>query len=180
MKIDIREELVVPEKVIVKLDAKLMVKGPKVEVSREFRDPAVKLSIEQGNVVLTSSKATKREKTKLYTFVAHIKNMFKGVVEPHSYDMKICAAHFPMNVAVTGKDFIVKNFLGENAPRIVRVRDGVTVKVSGNVVHIESCSRELAGTTASEIELLTKIRNRDRRIFQDGIFITHRNGVALQ
>ena len=75
-----------------------------------------------------------------------------------------------------GKDLIIKNFLGESAPRKLRIHAGVTVKVNGDIVRIESVDKELAGMTASDIELVTRIRNRDRRVFQDGIFIV-RKGV---
>lgn len=180
MKTDIHEELEIPEKVSAALDSGLHIKGPRGEVSREFHDPKIMLSIKEGKIVLESHKGTKREKTLLYTFAAHIKNMLKGVTEPHFYELKICAAHFPMNVAVSGKEFIVKNFLGENTPRRLALRDGVSVKVNGNIVRIESCDVELAGMTASEIELLTRIRNRDRRVFQDGIYIINKDGDVVQ
>lgn len=176
MKTNIHEELLIPEKVSVTVDERIVVTGPKGNVLRTLKDPSVKISATNGKVILESENATKREKKKLYTFAAHIKNMFKGVVEGHFYELKVCAAHFPMNVAVAGKEFIIKNFYGENTPRKLLLREGVTVKVNGDIVRIESADKELAGMTASEIELLTRVRNRDRRVFQDGIFIVNKCG----
>lgn len=176
----IKEEFSFPEKVEASVVGDLItIKGPKGEVKRSFRHPSVKLSVDGRKVVLESLRSTKREKKMLYTIAAHVRNMFLGVTEGHYYEMKICAAHFPMNVTVSGKELIVKNFLGENSPRKLLLGEGVNVKVSGDIIRIESPDKELAGTTASDIEILTIVRNRDRRIFQDGIFITNKDGKKV-
>jgi large subunit ribosomal protein L6 len=180
MKSDIKEELSVPEKVEVKVDGVVFMKGPKGEVSQNLNNPRITITFNDGKIMLESVKATKREKKILYTFATHIKNMFKGVTEGHFYELKICAAHFPMNVSVSGKDLVIKNFLGENAPRTLPIPDGVTIKVNGDIVRVESSNKELAGMIASKIELLTRVRHRDRRIFQDGIFIINKCGRAIQ
>ena len=176
----LHEELAVPDKVQAGVTGTtITIKGPKGEVSRSFRHPSVIISYKDNKLVLDSNRSTKREKKLLYTIAAHIKNIFKGVTEGHYYELKICAAHFPMNVTVSGRELIVKNFLGENFPRKLLLQEGVNVKVNGDVIRIESSNKELAGTTASDIEILTIVRNRDRRIFQDGIFITNKDGKKV-
>ncbi len=94
----------------------LIVKGPKGEVTRDFAHPKVSIVVEGGKVVLNAVKGTRREKTVLLSFESHIKNMVAGVQEPHLYKLKICSGHFPMNVAVSGQELTVKNFLGEAVP----------------------------------------------------------------
>ena len=179
MKQDLQETIAIPEKIQVAANGKVTVKGPKGEVSRVLKDPQVLIQVKDGAVVISSKKATKRERKKVYTYIAHIKNMFKGVTEGHYYELKICAAHFPMNVTVSGKELIIKNFLGENSPRVLHLEEGVSLKVNGDVIRIESPDVELAGRTASQIELITRVRNRDRRIFQDGIFIINKCGEVM-
>ncbi|MBS3169102.1 50S ribosomal protein L6 [Candidatus Woesearchaeota archaeon] len=157
----------------------LTVKGPKGEVSRSFRSPSITTTINQGKIVLQVKKGTKREKTMIGTFEAHIANMIKGVQEHHTYKLKICSSHFPMNVSVVGKELLIKNFLGEAVPRKAKIVPGADVKVNGNEIIVTSPDRELAGMMASRIENLCRITNRDRRIFQDGCYITHKVGRAI-
>ena len=157
----------------------LKLKGPKGEAQKVIIHPKVSIKIEADKIVLEAGKATKREKTIIGSFQSHIKNMVKGVSEPHEYKLKICSGHFPMNVSVSGKEFIVKNFLGESVPRKVNIIDGAKVKVNGTEIVITSSDREAAGQTAARIESLCRITNRDKRIFQDGIYIINKAGKDI-
>ncbi len=157
----------------------LKVKGPAGEVARTFIHPRVKLTVEKDQIVLQAAKATKREKTMLGSFQAHIRNMIKGAQEPFVYNLKICSGHFPMSVSVSGKEFVVKNFLGENTPRKAAIAPGVEVKVEGAEIIVKSPDKEIAGLMAARIEQLCRITNRDRRIFQDGCYITSKAGKKM-
>ena len=180
MKEDLKKEIVLEEGVQVELaGTTLKIKGPKGEVERKFVHPKIKLTIEGEKIVMVSLKATKREKTIVGSFEAHIKNLIKGVVEPHVYKLKICSGHFPMNVAVSGQDLIIKNFLGESVPRKITFKEGVSVKINGTEIVVSSADKELAGQTAAKIETLCRITNRDRRIFQDGCYITEKAGKII-
>ena len=172
MKEEIKKEIELGEAVTASLDgSSLTIKGPKGEVVRDFSYPKVKIVIEEGKIILFSEKATKREKKMVGSFESHIKNIVKGVVEPHEYKLKICSGHFPMNVAVKGDEFIIKNFLGEKVPRVLKIKKEVNVKVDRDIVVVESPDKELAGQLSADIELLTKRTGYDQRIFQDGVYI---------
>ncbi len=156
--------------------ASLKVKGPKGEAERVFLHPKLNLSLEGNKIVLEAPKGTKREKKMVGSFSSHIKNIIKGVQEPHFYKLKVCSGHFPMNVSVSGQEFVIKNFLGESVPRKVLLPKGVEVKVSGTDITVSGADKELAGQAAAKIESLCRITNRDIRIFQDGCHITHKAG----
>ena len=47
------------------------------------------------------------------TIWAHLKSMIKGLTEDFFYELEIYLVHFPMNIAVTGKEVVVKSFLGD-------------------------------------------------------------------
>jgi large subunit ribosomal protein L6 len=116
-------------------------------------------------------KASKREKTTLGTYKAHINNMLHGAREGFTYRMKICSGHFPMTVQVKGSELIIKNFIGEKTPRVLRLKPGVDVKVEGEFIVISSPDRELGGQTAASIEAVSSRANYDKRVFQDGVYI---------
>ncbi len=175
MKQDLQLEIELKDGVTANLEGTLLkVKGPKGEVERDFAHPRINVAVEGSKIVLKSAKATKREKTILGSYNAHMKNMVKGVVEPFQYKVKICSGHFPMNVSMSGQELIVKNFLGEAVPRRTMMPEGTKVKVNGTEIEISSPNKELAGQAASRIENLCRITNRDRRIFQDGLYITEK------
>ncbi|MEM0230966.1 MAG: 50S ribosomal protein L6 [Candidatus Woesearchaeota archaeon] len=174
------EEIEIPAGVSARLDGSLLsVQGPKGEVVREFKFPNITLEISEGKIVVSAAKPKKRAKTQLYSVVAHIKNMIRGVQEGYVYLLKICYSHFPIKATVSGDEFSVKNFLGERKPRTMKIPSGVKVTVDGNIVRVEGTDKEKTGQTAASIEQLCTIKNRDRRIFQDGIFIYEKAGKNL-
>ncbi len=180
MKEDIIREIELPEGVSASFtDGVLQIKGPKGENSRKFSHPAMQSKVEQNKVVLLFKKGTRREKKLISSFTAHIKNMVAGVQEAHKYLVKICSGHFPMNVAISGSEIVIKNFLGESVPRKAQIIDSTEVKIDGTQITITSCDKEKAGQMAARIESLCRITNRDRRIFQDGCYIIEKAGKAI-
>ncbi len=181
MKIDYEAVFEVPQGVTVAVDhGNVLVKGPKGELARRMYAPGVSVTVEGQRVVFKAKKATKREKRMLYTFLAHLKNMVRGVQQPWVYRLKLCAGHFPMTAAIVANKFVLKNFLGEKTPRECAIPKGVDVKIAGQEITVTAVDRELAGQTAGLLELLTFKPKKDQRIFQDGIYITEKPGKEIE
>ena len=179
MKLDLTEQIEIPEGVEIKIDKGLVsAKGPKGESSRRLAGPKINLEVKDNKVVISATKATKREKRLIGTFKSHVENIIHGVNEGHVYKLKICSTHFPMNASVKEGIFELQNFLGEKVPRTIKLKQGVDVKIEGQEITVESTNKELAGQTAASIEQLCRITNRDRRIFQDGIYIIEKSQKA--
>jgi len=180
MRKEIIHEIEIPDGVEVKLkDGILHVKGKEGEVSRKLKTEGLIFELKENKIIIGYKKATKNEKKLINTNVAHIKNMIKGVQEKFEYRLKVCFNHFPMTIEMKGNEALVKNFLGEKIPRKVKLLDGADVKINGQNITITSVDREIAGQTAANFEKATTIRMRDRRVFQDGIFMTNKAGREI-
>lgn len=155
------------------------ISGKKGEVSRIFDNPYVTIESKDNSITLTAKRQTKREKKIIGTFKSIIQNMVKGASEGHKYVLKICSGHFPMNVALKGDELVIKNFLGEKSPRVLKIKKGAEVKVEGDKINVESTDKNIAGQVSADIELLTKRPNYDARIFQDGIYIINKDGKDI-
>lgn len=174
------EEMEIPEGTSAKFEGStLVVSKGKAVVKRGFHDPRLKLKVEGNKIVLQALKVTRKEKMQIGTFVAHIKNMLKGVNEPYVYKLRICSGHFPMNITVSGKTITVKNFVGEKIPRVMIIKEGVDVKMEGQDIIVSSPDKELAGMTAGAIELICRRPGFDPRIFQQGIYIIEKCGKTM-
>jgi len=180
-KIQICEDFInMPQGITASIDKGVFtVKGPKGEISRNFFSPITNIEVKENKIVVSSKKGKRKQKTMVNTTLSHIKNMLNGIKEGHVYKLKICASHFPMNVSVKGKEFIVENFIGEKVPRKIKIKDKVDIKIEGDIVTVYSLYKEIAGNMASDIEHMMKRAAYDRRIFQDGIYMISKDGEEL-
>ncbi|MDO5824189.1 50S ribosomal protein L6 [Methanobrevibacter sp.] len=168
----IREEIEVPEGVEVIIENKeVSVKGPNGEDSRKFTYPNVSIKEENDVVVLETAFPKKKDKAMIGTTRAHINNMIIGVTDGFTYHMKIVFAHFPMTVKVQKDTVVIDNFLGERHPRTAKVVGSSKVSVKGDEVTITGINKEHVGQTMANLEQATKIKGRDPRVFQDGIYL---------
>lgn len=169
-------EVNVPQGVTVTLSgATLTVKGQKGQVSREFRFPGIRLASSDGKIVIEATKADKQTRATVGTFASHVRNMITGVTNGYEYNMKIVYAHFPIQVKVEGKDKVsIGNFLGERKPRYASIMGETRVSVAGDKVNVTGNNKEHVGQTAANIEQACRIRKRDPRVFQDGVYIINK------
>lgn len=174
---EIKEKITLPDNVIVKFENDtLTIKGEKGEISRIFSHPKINIK-QNGNIIEIHSKnVRKRDKAIIGTFIAHINNMKRGVTKGFEYKMKTVFSHFPIKTLVEGDKFIIQNFLGERSPRHAKILNGVNVEIKSENITVTGIDREKVGQTVANIERATKIKNRDIRVFQDGVYRTSKGG----
>ncbi len=160
-------------------DNEVIVKGNGNELIKKFDKGKISLTVADNKVTISAKGATRRESRMMGTIWACINNMIKGVGENFVYTLEICNVHFPMNVKAEGDKIIIKSFIGETVNRTAKILPKVNVDIKGNKITISSCNIEAAGQTAANLEKATKLTGRDRRIFQDGIFITEKPGRTI-
>ncbi|MGA2130333.1 MAG: 50S ribosomal protein L6 [Candidatus Pacearchaeota archaeon] len=180
MRKELYKEVEVPSGVEVEIDGGLFnVKGKEGENSRMFKTKGLEFVKKDGKISIGSKNSTKKEKKMMNTIAAHISNMIKGVQEKFEYELKSVFSHFPITIEAKGREVLIKNFLGEKTPRKATLPEKVEIEINGNVIKVRSIDKELAGQAAAKLETATKIRSRDRRVFQDGIFMTKKVGSEI-
>ncbi|MEM4728345.1 MAG: 50S ribosomal protein L6 [Thermoplasmata archaeon] len=171
----VQEKIPVPPAVKAELkDSVLTVRGSKGVVSKKFFHPRLRMSLSSGEVTVEARNASRREKALVGTWAAHVHNMIRGVEKPFIYTMKAVYAHFPIKLTVKEGEVVIENFLGERHPRRAKIIGDTKVTVKGQELVLEGPSIEDVGQTAANIEQATYIKNRDPRVFQDGIYITRK------
>ena len=146
--------------------------GPKGSVSRDFVSARHDIFQEGGALIVRVDIPRRKERALAGTWNAHLKNMVKGVNDGFTYTLKALYSHFPMTLTVQGNKFIVNNYFGERVPRSAAILDGVQVKVQNKTeVVVTGIDKEAVGQTAANIERSTTVKKRDRRVFQDGIYL---------
>jgi len=167
----------IPNNVEVEVNSfKVKIKGSKGVLERDFSSPLFNKRItmkKENNKIFVSTESDKRKiKAMIGTIESHLYNMFLGVQEGYSAKLKIVYMHFPFTVKISGKEVLISNFLGEKTSRKAKVIGDCKVEVQNDEIVVTGISKEDVGQTASKLERATRIKQRDRRVFQDGIFIT--------
>ena len=167
------EEIVeIPEGVsITQKKHMLQFQGPLGKTFKSFRSIPVNVEIKEGKVHLKAQGRRKRDYSILHTSRSLIKNICEGLIEGYTIKMKVVYAHFPITVKVQDKTILIENFQGERAPRTTRVVGNTKINPKGEDVILTGEVLTDVTQTAANIELKTKVKNKDHRVFLDGIYI---------
>src|SRR3989338_2441221 len=177
----ITKEIEIPNNVDASLNERfLVIKGPKGDIRKNVKQHQISIKIHDKKIILESNGDGRVDKKTLNSLVEHVKNAIRGSLQNHIYILKICSGHFPMNISISNNKIIVKNFLGEKVPRVLELKEGADVKVEGDIIHVTSISKEIAGQVSADIEQLTRRPGYDTRIFQDGCYIISKDGKELK
>lgn len=162
----------IPENVDGMLDDRVVtIKGEKGELTRDFSHAPIKISLDGKTVTVQANWPRKKEAALVGTVSSHIQNMIKGVTTGFTYKLKIVFSHFPITVKVVGKYLTITNFTGERSPRKAKIMGDTKVVVKGDDIIVSGISLEDVSQTAANIQNMTKIRNKDPRVFLDGIYV---------
>jgi large subunit ribosomal protein L6 len=175
----VRHEIALPEGVSVSIDDEsVTVSGAEQSITRDFSHKKVNISLTNGSIIVQCELPRRKEKAIAGTWRAHLANMVTGVTDGFEYRLKAVYSHFPMALSVNGDIFQINNLFGEKVPRQADLKwtpKDVQVRVENKVdVIVTGADREKVGQTAAIIERACRIRRRDRRVFQDGIYIVQK------
>ncbi|MFW9873632.1 MAG: 50S ribosomal protein L6 [Candidatus Thorarchaeota archaeon] len=171
-----KEDLEIPNGVEVLLEGghHIRVKGPNGDITKDFSHiRGIKVEIKDDKLVFSTNFPKSGTLALIKTIVSIIHNLIIGVQTNYQYISKIAYSHFPCNVRVDDKKKIIfiENFLGERAPREAKYPDNVKVVVKGDDVYFIGPDKEALGQSAANVKRACRIRKKDPRVFQDGIYL---------
>jgi len=164
-------EVQIPENVKVSFKKNMLnVEGPLGKTYKNFKKIPVDIHVNDNIISLNAIGTRNSSYAIMNTARSIIKNILEGVIEGYTIKMKIVFSHFPINVKVEGKKVLVENFQGERAPRITKIWGETKVLPKGDDVIITGHVLTDVSQTAAEIENKTRVKNKDHRVFLDGIY----------
>lgn len=166
-------ELPIPEGVTVKKENNMITtQGSNGSVQKDFTKMPATIEVESEKITIKSYGNRKSDYALVNTIHSLIRNMIKGSMSGFTYKLKIVFAHFPISVKVKGQEVHIENFFGERSSRVSKIIGKETkVVVQGDDILITGPNIENVSQTAANIESSTKIKNKDSRVFLDGVYI---------
>jgi large subunit ribosomal protein L6 len=165
-------EVTIPENVkIIQEGNIIIVEGKNGKIKKDFTKIPIKLVFEDNKIMIHPPGQRRKDLALINTVKSIISSMIKGVETGFTYKLKIIFSHFPISVKVKDKKVIVENYFGERSSRISKIVGDTRVEVSGEDVIVKGPSLEDVSQTATNIESSTKIKNKDQRVFLDGVYV---------
>lgn len=162
----------IPQKVTVTLKKNMIhVEGPLGKTYKNFKKIPVSIEVKDKTILVKAQGTRKRDYAILHTASSILKTLCDGVVEGYTIKMKIVYAHFPITVKTKDGQVLVENFQGERAPRVAKIHGNTKVVAKGDDLILTGSVLTDVSQTAAEIELKTKVKGKDHRVFLDGIYI---------
>ena len=164
-------EIQIPDDVNVSLKGSMLhVQGPLGHVYKNFKKIPVVIEVDDKKILVKQTGNRKKHYAIRNTAKSIIQTLCAGVVDGFTMKMKVVYSHFPITVKVEGKKILIENFQGERAPRISPIKGVTKVTVKGDDVIITGPVLTDVSQTAANIQLKSKVKNKDHRVFLDGIY----------
>lgn len=167
-------ELEIPNGIAIEIRGnEIETKGGLGSNKRRFNDALLKISKSGNKIVIEpvgdkglAKKAAKTERT----IKKELSNDINGVNKYFEKRMKVVFAHFPATVEVKGDKVYINKLIGERFPRVANIIGSTKVEAKGQSVRVYGTSLDDVGQTAANIRKACRIRNKDSRVFQDGVY----------
>lgn len=165
----------IPENVAVKVDGrKVSIEGPLGKIERDFSHAFLTIKQDDDELRVEVAWPDKKGAAMAGTISSHIQNMITGVMKGFTYKLKIVFAHFPISAKVQDREVIIENFGGERSPRRAKIQGDVKITITGDDIIVQGIDVMNVSQTAANIQQATHIKNKDPRVFLDGVYIFER------
>ncbi len=168
-------EIEIPNGVQVKLEGNsITVSGKLGSTAKKFNPKLTPVEISGNKIIIKeppNKKLAKKAKLAEISLGNILANAFKGVENGMEVKMQVVYAHFPISLEVKGDRLYIKNIFGEKIPRTAKIVGSTKIEVKGQDVTIKGVDRTDIGQTIANIKKVTRARNHDVRVFQDGLYV---------
>lgn len=165
-------EIDLPEKIKARMESKKIILENGKKIEKEFHTKKTSITIKENKIILSTKKETKSELKEINTIESHIKNMIIGMQKEFKAELAILYSHFPISLVAKGNIMEIHNFFGEKKPRKAKIVNNSIIEIKGKQIIVRGNEKEAVSQTAANLEQATKIKKRDIRVFQDGIYLT--------
>jgi large subunit ribosomal protein L6 len=142
-----KKPIEIPSGVEVRVEGnKVIVKGPKGEISREFR-PEIGFEIKEGKIFVFPKLETKMTKALWGTYRQLIFNMIEGVTK--GYEKKLEIEGIGYKASMESENLILR--VGFSHPVVISPPKGIKISVDKNVITVSGIDKELVGQVAANI-----------------------------
>lgn len=168
----VEQTVTVPEGVNLTLNGhKVAVTGTNGAIEYDFGHAGLNIGYQDSSLRIWAENPRRKQAALVKTIASHVNNMIIGVTEGFTYRLKIVFIHFPMTINIQKEKVIINNFVGEQAPRVARIRGNVEITQDGDDIIVTGADINHVAQTAANIQESTKIKNKDLRKFLDGIYV---------
>jgi len=162
-----KKPIQIPENVEVKIEGKrVIIKGPKGEISREFR-PEIKIEIKEKKVFVSPQIQTKQTNAFWGLTRASLNNLIKGVTEGYEKKLEIEGLGYKAILEVPvpqsggpggpGGPILVLH-VGFSHPVKIKAPPEIKFSIEKNIITVSGIDKELVGRIAAQIK---KVRPAD-------------------
>ncbi len=152
----------------------LTIRGSLGSNLRRFNASLLGVAVEGRAIIIrcaSAHKVARKASAAEAALASELSNDVKGVCGYFEKRMEIVYAHFPMSVDVNGSTLVIKNMLGERAPRHAAIVGNTKLEIKGQRLRIYGTSLDDVAQSAANIRQACRIKDKDPRVFQDGIYL---------
>ncbi len=148
-----KQPIAIPNGVECTLEGNILrVKGPKGELSRQFKTDVVRIEIGENGVQVSRADDSLFSKALVGTYASHVRNMFKGVTE--GFEKKLIVEGVGFRSEVKGGELHLA--LGFSHPVIMEIPEGLTVTAEKNVITVSGIDKEAVSQFAAKVRAKKK------------------------
>ncbi|MGC8547754.1 MAG: hypothetical protein ACP5MC_01980 [Candidatus Micrarchaeia archaeon] len=169
--------LEIPQGVKIEIDqsgTSIKISGKLGSTVKHANPALLSISLKENKLEIETTDNKKRQnKAKLaeQALSSEIKAAMEGVQNGITRHMRVIYSHFPISFEIKENKVFAKNFFGEHLPRVAKIIGDTKVEIKGQDVIVTGVDPYDVGQTVANLFKLSFQRNKDPRIFQDGIYL---------